>query len=341
MLKNTLTILLSLLSLQFAKAATYSDTSIVYFKNPGKKVHSIDSADYYRIVLPPDSTVDKDLYCVYEYYVNGKIKARSTSLTNNNDHAMIYDGERITYFPNGKRESSRRFKNGRLVGSITYYYPNGKLYYILKVNSSSTEQYNTGYGYSDLTNYSGYSYSGEIAELRDSTGNVLTLNGNGHILAFDDGFKKVIMEGDLKNNKKEGEWKGIASDTANFVCIFHKNELKSGTSYTKSGNHYSFTTFETQAVFSDGPTAFSEFIKKNLQYPESAKKRKITGTVTVGFNVETNGTVSNVKVIRGIFKSLDDEAIRIISMSPLWIPAYKFGIPYVTQYSVPVYFYNY
>jgi TonB family protein len=337
MLKNILTIVLSLLLLQAAKAATSEDTLRIYLKNSGLKVSSIDSADFYRIVLPPDSNVDKDLYRVYDYYVDGKIRAVATSLTSG--PIIMYDGESLNYFPNGKRKSSYRFKNGSPVGSITYYYPNGKLYYILKIENSSNWDHSNRYGYSNFMNV-GYSYIGKIAELRDSTGNVLTMNGTGHIVAFDESFKKVIMEGDFKNNKKEGEWKGVMSDSIIFICTFHKNELKSGISHAKSGNHYSFTQFETEAVFSDGPAAFSEFIRNNLQYPESAKKRKIMGTVIVGFSVETNGTVSNVKIIRGVFKSLDDEALRIIRMSPLWIPAYKFGIPYTAQFNVPIDFYD-
>jgi hypothetical protein len=58
----------------------------------------------------------------------------------------------------------------------------------------------------------------------------------------------------------------------------------------------------------------------------------------VGFYVETNGTVSDVKIIRGLFKSVDEEALRVIGLSPLWIPASQFGIPMRTQFSVDVYF---
>jgi TonB family protein len=60
------------------------------------------------------------------------------------------------------------------------------------------------------------------------------------------------------------------------------------------------------------------------------------GRVLVEFWVELNGTVSNVKIKRGLLKSMDEEAVRVISLSPLWVPATKFGIPLRTHQTVAV-----
>ena len=335
MLKHILSLVLSLLLLQVVKAVN-PDSLRVYFKNSGQKVTSKDSADYYRVILPPDTNVDKDLYRVYDYYFNGKPKSVATSFTQPIN--LVLDGTSLDYFPNGKRKRTSQYKNGRLIGTVTNYYPNGKLYNILKVddlNSGYYSRYYTGY-FQDPWN----SYKLQVVELRDSTGNLLTVNGTGHVVIFDDDFKKVIQEGDLKNNKKEGEWRGPIADSGKFICVFHKDVLKSGVSYMKSGKHYNFTQVNVNPVFSDGMPAFYLFIKKNLQYPESAKKHKVTGSILVGFYIEPNGTLSEVKVDKSLVKSLDDEAIRVISLSPLWIPATKFGIPLRTYYRVSVDFYN-
>jgi TonB family protein len=334
MLRNILILVLSFALLQTARAET-PDTLVNYFNNAGKKVITKDSADYYRIILPPDTDADKDLYRVFDYYLNGKIKMLATSLTK--DVSLVFDGACISYFPNGKRSSTAQFKNGRFVGLITNYYPNGKLFNILKVKDLSSRYYGYYNRYSPST---GIGYTVEVVELRDSTGNILALNGTGHVVAFDEDFKKVLREGDIKNNKKEGEWRGIIADTARYICFFHKDDLKSGESFTNSGKHYTFKQIEVKAVFSDGNEAFYSFIKKNLQYPETARKHDVKGTVMVGFYVETNGTISDVKVVRGLFKSLDDEAVRVISLSPLWIPASEFGIPMRTYYTAPVDFFG-
>src|ERR1700743_1196916 len=121
MLKHILSLVLSLLFLQAVKAEN-PDSLIVYLKNSGQKVASKDSADFYRVILPPDTSTDKDLYRVYDYYFNGKTKRVATSLTATLD--LVLDGVCLNYFPNGKRKTTSEYKNGRLTGTVTNYYPN-------------------------------------------------------------------------------------------------------------------------------------------------------------------------------------------------------------------------
>ncbi|MGZ3876362.1 MAG: TonB family protein [Mucilaginibacter sp.] len=331
-----LSLVVCLLLFQTTKASA-PDSLVIYLKNNGNKVIKKDSADFYRVILPPDTNIDKDLYRIYDYYFNGKPKSVATSLTQPIN--LVLDGTCIDYFSNGRRKRIAQYKNGRTVGEITDYYPNGKLYNIIKIqdlNSGYYSRYYNGY-YTDP----GYSFKVQVIELRDSTGNILATNGTGHVVIFDEDFKKVLLEGNLKNNKKEGEWRGLIADSGSFICVFHKDELKSGLSYLKSGKHYTFKEIDVRPVFSDGMDAFYRYIKKNLQYPESAKKHKVIGQVIVGFNIEPNGTISNVTVERGLLKSLDDEAVRVVSYSPLWIPAYRFGIPIRTHHTVPISFSDY
>ncbi|MEO6849096.1 MAG: TonB family protein [Mucilaginibacter sp.] len=272
---------------------------------------------------------------MFDYYTNGKIKSVATSLTAT--FKLVLDGTRIDYFPNGKRQRTTEFKKGEPIGFITNYYPNGQLYNRLKIS----RQYYPGfslYYYDDIYHTYYYQHDVNMVELRDSTGKILIQDGNGHDLVFDDDFKQLVAEGNLKNNKREGEWRGPIADSGRFICVYHKDAIKSGVSYMKSGHHYTFNQIATETVFSDGVNAFDDFIKKNLQYPESAKKRKIEGRVTIGFYVEINGTLSDIKIVKGLFKSLDDEVLRVINSSPLWMPASQFGIPERMYHTVNVYF---
>jgi len=327
MFKKSLSLLFCLASLQIAKAAS-ADTLTIFLKNSGRTVKSKDSADYYRIVLPPDSSIDKDLYRVFEYYPNGKLKTAATSFTKSND--LVLDGTCIEYFMNGRRKKATTFKNGRYNGIQTTYYPNGKLYQIMNIKDQ-------GYSY-----YLGPrdEYKTEAVEVRDSTGKILVSNGTGHIILFDDDFKKIIEEGDIKNSKKEGEWRGEIADSGKFICTFHKGEFKSGVSYMKSGHHYEFKQIYQRPAFGDWPGAFDNFIKKHLKYPESARKYKMTGSVVVQFYIEPDGTLSEVKVDQGILKSLDEEAVRVISLSPPWYPATQFGAPFRTHQTISVSFFQ-
>jgi TonB family protein len=333
MIKTVLTTLLALVLFQVAQAKE-ADSLVYYYKKSGKQVPIKDSADYYRVILPPDTNIDRDLYRVFDYYPDGKIRRVATSLNVNVFPTL--DGVCMFYFPNGKRKEVCQYKNGRLIGAISDYYPNGKLYGIFRIDGFIYGSYDDTYrGYLPAADFR---YRFYVEELRDSTGNELVQNGNGHFIIYDDKFQKVLEEGDLKNNKKEGNWNGLIADSGKFVCSFHKDELKSGTSYTNSGNHYDFKKFAINAVFSDGMDEFFRYIKNHLQYPEAAKKHNATGSVVVEFYVETDGRVTEVKAIQSVIKSLDDEAVRVISESPLWIPAYQFGIPIRSKHTVNVNF---
>lgn len=334
MFKKSVSLIFWLALLQTAHA-TNTDSLTFYFKNSGREVKQKDSADYYRVILPPDTNVDRELYRVFEYYPNGKTKSVATSLTQ--PYNLVLNGTRIEFFPNGKRMRISQYKKGRLVDTVRNYYPNGYLYSTLKI-----DEQNTGFElyYNNFLLSVPYRYKSQIVELRDSTGKLLVEKGTGHVLLYDDNFKQLLEEGDIKNDKKEGEWRGMIADSGKFICTFHKNELKSGISYMKSGHHYEFKEIYTRPAFGDFQDAFGYFIKKNLQYPESARKYKVNGSVMVEFYVEPNGTLSDVKVSQGLLKSLDEEAVRVVSLSPLWYPATRFGVPFRTRQTVTVSFYQ-
>lgn len=250
---------------------------------------------------------------------------------------LVLDGTCIEFFPNGKRKRISQYKRGRLVDTVRNYYPAGHLYNTLKIDeqSSGFDLY-----YNNFLLSIPYRYKSQIVELRDSTGNLLAEKGTGHHLLYDDEFKQLIEEGAIENDKKEGEWRGAIADSGKFICTFHKNEIKSGVSCMKSGHRYEFKQIYTRPAFGDFQDAFIYFIKKNLQYPESARKYKVNGSVTVEFYVEPNGAVSDVKVTRGLLKSLDEEAVRVVSLSPLWYPATRFGVPFRTRQIVSVNLYQ-
>jgi TonB family protein len=84
--------------------------------------------------------------------------------------------------------------------------------------------------------------------------------------------------------------------------------------------------------------AFREYIAKNIIYPEEAKKNGITGKVYVQFTVNKKGEVTDVKVLRGVAPSLDEEAIRVVKSSPLWTPGKQKGEPVDVQFTFPITF---
>ena len=78
---------------------------------------------------------------------------------------------------------------------------------------------------------------------------------------------------------------------------------------------------DIEASFPGGVSAFQEYLKENLQYPETSMKLQEQGCVYLSFVVEIDGSITQVRVDRGVSKDLDREAKRLIRVSPKWVPA--------------------
>ena len=99
-----------------------------------------------------------------------------------------------------------------------------------------------------------------------------------------------------------------------------------------------FVVVEEMPSFPGGDTELFKFIYDNIKYPELAKENNIQGKVILRFCVTYKGTVDQVSVVRGVDPSLDEEAIRVIKMLPLWKPGKQGGKPVNVWYSVPISF---
>ena len=95
---------------------------------------------------------------------------------------------------------------------------------------------------------------------------------------------------------------------------------------------------EVDPEFPGGIEALFKFITDNLKYPQLALENAIQGRVYISFVVETDGSISNVRVLRDIGGGCGVEAKRVVEMMPKWIPGRQGGKPVRTQYNLPVNF---
>jgi protein TonB len=79
-------------------------------------------------------------------------------------------------------------------------------------------------------------------------------------------------------------------------------------------------------------------VNSQLVYPEIAKNNGVQGRVTLQFKVGEDGSVTNVKVLRGVDPALDAEAVRVVSASPKWKPGKQRGRAVAVIYTFPVIF---
>ena len=99
-----------------------------------------------------------------------------------------------------------------------------------------------------------------------------------------------------------------------------------------------FTVVEQQPEFAGGYDALTAFLKTNMQYPKLARKMGIEGTVHVSFLVSKTGSISEVKVLRGISAECDKEAIRVVEKMPAWTPGKQNGHPVHVRLVMPLKF---
>ena len=88
----------------------------------------------------------------------------------------------------------------------------------------------------------------------------------------------------------------------------------------------------------DPNPGFTKWVFSKIVYPEIAKENGVQGRVTLQFTIDVDGSVKNVKVLRGVDSSLDKEAVRVVSSSPKWEPGKQRNKAVKVKYTFPVVF---
>ena len=99
-----------------------------------------------------------------------------------------------------------------------------------------------------------------------------------------------------------------------------------------------FTIVEESATPNGGMQAFYSYISKKLRYPNQAKRMGIEGKVFVEFVVDKDGSLTNVRAVKGIGAGCDEEAVRVIKSHPRWSPGKQRGKPVKQRIILPITF---
>ncbi|MDO5035704.1 MAG: energy transducer TonB [Porphyromonas sp.] len=99
-----------------------------------------------------------------------------------------------------------------------------------------------------------------------------------------------------------------------------------------------FEFLEEEPEFPGGVGALMKWLSDHINYPPIAAENNVQGRVLVSFVVERDGSVSDVKVVRGVDPNLDKEAVRVVKLLPKWKPGMQTGKPVRYRYNLPVTF---
>ena len=137
-----------------------------------------------------------------------------------------------------------------------------------------------------------------------------------------------------KNKKVNGlKWRFLA--TLSVLALLLMVNTNAMAQNKKAANDKVLEKAEVMPEFPGGEQAMMKFVSENVQYPEEAKEKEISGHVLVGFIVEKDGSVNEVKIVRGIGGGCDEEAVRVVKAMPKWKPGKEKGKPVRVSYMMP------
>ncbi len=283
--------------------------TIIYFRNkagvPTDKEHVNDVI----FIYPADSSSGKKLYPIKEFYIDGTVKLTGTSSTSSS--RPILEGNGITYYPNGQKESVGNYKYGVLIGDVTFFYPNGK--------------------FNSIKNYD--SEKRLLITCKDSVGHVLAENGNGKWMEINYvDNNKIISEGPVKDSLQEGEWHETINDSIKLVTLYKKGEAILSDVHNQELNQI-FAAVEQEPEFPNGGAAgFNNLLFHTIKFPSATGY--IPGKVIVTFVVEKDGTLTNIRTLKSPNAGMSEAAENAIMKSPPWIPGMQNGLPVRVQFTI-------
>ncbi|MDA3779032.1 MAG: TonB family protein [Bacteroidales bacterium] len=198
-----------------------------------------------------------------------------------------------------------------------------------------------GLKYNLLTNYT--SFIAIDSEIRNASGNITTVN---QALPLPKGVSNYALgKGFTTSNKtmysrkyKKESRLNVISGKANSNMEIKDETLSEATAPRTLENNL-FYVVEKMPEFKGGNKAFKKFIMANMKYPYKSEKSNIERTVYIEFVINTDGSVTDMKIVRGISSEHDKEAIRLIKLTnKMWIPGEQKGNKVKVKKVLPIKF---
>ena len=222
------------------------------------------------------------------------------AITKNSSHALIIPKEVQERFDELKQENP------------------GKNFAVLELNETASQKI------SDLENQYGLPKSMEVFKVRD--GQVV-----GSAMRGESASGVSLHESENAAEKRAQE------DFQTFAILEFTEEAEK-ISDASAQEDKVFTVVEEQPEYVGGHDKMIAFIFENLKYPADARAQGIEGTVYVSFIVETDGSVTDTKVIKGVAPGLDQEAKRVVDLFPKWEPGKQDGQAVRVKFVMPIKF---
>ena len=166
----------------------------------------------------------------------------------------------------------------------------------------------------------------------DESGDFYKIDYNGYELWVSKQYTHVETESRTNNSSQED---GFDNELRNSQIVENSPD---SVIVEEDVEQEIFQIVEEMPTFPGGEAKLMEYIGQNIQYPQSAIETGVQGRVFVGFVVETDGSISNVKTLRGVGGGCDEEAERVVKSMPKWKPGRHHDKNVRVSYMLPVNF---
>jgi antitoxin component YwqK of YwqJK toxin-antitoxin module len=285
---------------------------------------SMGTAENYRYIriIKDYKIPNKEEYQLGVYYKSGKVQMKGTTSTR---IGITKTGTFLYFYENGKRKSILNYEKDKPIGAYFEFHENGekKLEGVwsdnkenvipnVKIkncwNENGVHTINEGSGF-----FEGIYFKGSLPYRNN-------VNGFG--------------SGKIVNNLKDSIWTGYNKKTKiSYSENYNKGELISGVSIDSNKVEHKYTVSEIRPVPKKGMDNFMNYIAKTFNTP---KVEGLKGKIYVTFVVETDGSITDIKVLRDIGYGTGKEAVRVLTSYGNWIPGEQRGRKVRCTYSLPI-----
>lgn len=272
--------------------------------------------DYKYIRVVTNYNDQPNLFIFTDYYKSEKIKMKAIST---NMYEPNYEGKRFDYYENGNKKSEGEYKKNKINGKLIEWYENGnkKSEKIIRVDPKTS-----------------FSHS-QIIQFWDEKNEQKVVDGNGF---FEETINGTTEKGEIKNSKKQGAWTGVVKITkSTFKETYENGEFVSGISIDQYNIEHPYQVLYKKPEPKEGMSAFYQYIGKNYKMPlgivtKPGEKPKLIAS----FNIDIDGKITDIKIIKDLGLGTGEEAIRILKKAPNWSPGINRGIPTKVSFRLPI-----
>jgi len=97
-----------------------------------------------------------------------------------------------------------------------------------------------------------------------------------------------------------------------------------------------FKAIDVEPQFPGGAKAFNKYLAKNVGYPVNPSPEEMNGSVTLAMAIEKDGSLTDIKIVKGLSEVMDRETIRLMNASPKWKPGMQGGQPIKVRYTFTI-----